>query len=129
MGATMTTSARPTLPNDGSVSDDPCQACEGRLVLRNVRSGGWFLGCSNYPKGCTFKMAPNAHQMEQLEAERAERRAERARKRAERDLADRKKREAAERKAEALAPKFCEGCYSTLSNVDVQSGRVKHSWC
>lgn len=117
-----------TLENDGSVSDDPCQECDGRLVLRNVRSGGWFLGCSNYPRGCTFKMAPNSHQMEKLAAERAERKAERARKRAEREAEERRK--AAEKAMrEPPPPQYCEACYARLPNVVVQAGRDRHEWC
>lgn len=121
--------ARPTLENDGSVSDDPCQECNGRLVLRNVRSGGFFLGCSNFPKGCTWKMAPNPHQMEELALQRAERKAERAKKRAERDRLEHEEALAKKRREEALAPKYCESCYSSLSNVDKQAGRTKHQNC
>ena len=127
MGTVMK-SSRPTLDNDGSVSDDPCQECDGRLVLRAVRSGGFFLGCSKYPKGCTFKMAPNPHQMEALETARAERRAARAEARR---IKDEALAEKAKEKARLTPPptSYCDGCYSALSNVDVQARRVRHSWC
>jgi TPP-dependent indolepyruvate ferredoxin oxidoreductase alpha subunit len=73
-------------------------------------------------------MAPNAHQMEKLAAERAERRAIRAEKRRQRDEAERLK---AEEKARRTPPEptFCEGCFSRLSNVEVQKGQDRHSWC
>jgi hypothetical protein len=74
-------------------------------------------------------MAPNTEQMEKLESERAEKRALRAAKRAARDDAERLKREEKERLAAQSAPKFCEGCYSRLSNVEVQAGQEKHKWC
>jgi ssDNA-binding Zn-finger/Zn-ribbon topoisomerase 1 len=118
-----------TLDNDGSVSDDPCQACDGRLVLRNVQSGGWFLGCSNYPKGCTFKMAPNSEELGELEEARAIRRELREKKRAESDAQAKLELEEARRRAQETAPKFCEGCFSRLSNVDVQAGRAAHKGC
>ena len=129
MGSTMTRAVSSTVENDGSVSDDPCQVCSGQLVLRRAPSGGWFLGCSKYPLGCRFKMAPNTHQMEKLELERAEKRALRAAKRAASDAKERLKKEEKERREAQNAPKYCEGCYSRLSNVDIQAGQEKHKWC
>ena len=121
--------ARATLANDGSVSDDPCQECEGRLVLRTAGRGGWFLGCSNFPKGCTFKMAPNPHQMEELAEERAERKQKRAeekkRKEAEIDRIDREKRA----KVKAQRVQFCEECFMALTPMDTLNGREKHQRC
>jgi len=68
-----------TLPNDGSVSGDPCHnGCGGQLVLRSP-GNGYFLGCSNYRRNdifenCKFKMAPNTVLEEELKAERREKR-------------------------------------------------------
>ena len=54
----------PQRPDGG----DPrqCQACgEGRLSLRTARSGGAFIGCSNYPE-CRYTrpLAPNGEESE-----------------------------------------------------------------
>ena len=68
-----------TLPNDGSVSGDPCHnGCGGQLVLRSP-GNGYFLGCSNYRRddafeNCKFKMAPNSVLEEELKIERREKR-------------------------------------------------------
>ena len=124
MGKLNTTSA--TLPNDGSVSGDCCKSCDGKLIIH--KRGGWFLGCSNYPNGCTFKMNPNPNQMEKLEAERTERRAARAEKCRLREITERiKKAEKLRRLPPPLI--FCETCFNTLSNIDAQSGRTRHTWC
>ncbi len=34
----------------------PCLECDGNLILRKSKYGGFFVGCSNYPK-CTFKIS------------------------------------------------------------------------
>jgi hypothetical protein len=73
-------------------------------------------------------MAPNAHQMEKLAAERAERRAIRAEARRIKDEAARVKAEEKARRAPP-EPVFCEGCFSRLSNVEVQRNLARHSWC
>ena len=78
--------------------------------------------------GCTFKMAPNPHQMEKLASEREERRAVRAEARRVKDEAERLK---AEKKALSTPPPttYCAGCFSALSNIDVQAQRTRHTWC
>ena len=118
-----------TLDNDGSVSDDPCQLCDGRLVLRSVPSGGWFLGCSHFPRGCTFKMAPNSEELGEREEQRLIKRAAREKKRAESDAMARLELKEAKKVAEQLAPKFCEQCFTPLSNMDRQSNKLAHRWC
>lgn len=53
-----------TNPNDGSQPGDPCQDCEGTLVLKRKSPAPFekeaihFLGCSNYPKCHQYMAAP-----------------------------------------------------------------------
>ena len=117
-----------TIENDGSVSDDPCQNCDGRLVLRRARNGGWFLGCDKFPVGCTFKMAPNSEELADREEAKALRKLVREKKRAARD-AEYAKKLAEKKRFLPPPPSYCEGCFSSLSNVDVQAGLSKHRRC
>ena len=120
--------AKPTLENDGSVSEDPCQNCGGRLMLRRMPSGGCFLGCSNYPKGCDFKMAPNSEEMAEREIAKEQRKLAREKKRMEADA--KYAREQAEKKRLAgPPPTYCNNCFERLSGLEANAGLLAHRGC
>lgn len=116
-----------TVPNDGSVSGDPCHNCDGQLILRTVPGGGYFLGCTAYHKGCTFKMGPNSDEMGKLAEERSQRHKERLLRRQAREEAEERKRVEAEKRQ--VKPRFCENCGCRFSNIEALSGQVAHAVC
>lgn len=118
-----------TVPNDGSVSGDSCLDCNGKLTLKTIPRGGFFLGCSNYPRGCYFKMAPNSEESRRLEAEKKARREARLEREKAREQQEMAKAEAEKIKKELEAPKYCENCFTQLSRLDVNAKRLTHIGC
>ena len=103
-----------SIPNDGSVSGSPCHKCSGRLVLRPMRNGSFFLGCSHFKdQDCTFTMSPNADELTRLDELRAEAREARLARQAEKDAAEREKAEARRREEDVS----CVGCGEVLTTV------------
>lgn len=84
----------PTIKNDGSKQGSPCHKCDGKLLFKPVRGGGFILGCSNYEsKNCRFKMHPNPDEVTEFNATSLLKREARALRKAEKENAEREKQQ------------------------------------